>query len=189
MLVAFRSIVVAFKAIVLNVLSVGAAYGVLVLVFQHGVGKNLLGFSSTAGIAPVVPMLLFVILFGLSMDYHVFMVSRIRELFDGGESMDEAIAHGIASTAGVVTSAAVVMVAVFSIFATLSMLMFKQFGVGLAVAILIDATIVRGVLLPASMKMLGERNWYLPGWLQWLPRMEAEQPVTTRRAPTARASA
>ncbi len=162
MLVAFRSIVVAAKAIVLNLLSVGAAYGVLVLVFQHGFGKGLLGFSSTAGIAPVVPLLLFVILFGLSMDYHVFIVSRIREAFDGGASMDDAIAQGIRSTAGVVTSAAIVMVAVFSIFATLSMLMFKQFGVGLAAAILIDATLVRGVLLPASMKLLGEWNWYLP---------------------------
>jgi uncharacterized membrane protein YdfJ with MMPL/SSD domain len=172
MLVAFRSIVVAIKAIVLNLLSVASAYGVLVLVFQHGIGKGLLGFSSTAGIDPVTPLLLFVILFGLSMDYHVFIVSRIRETFDRGASMDEAIAHGIKSTAGVVTSAAVVMVAVFSIFATLSMLIFKQFGVGLAVAILIDATLVRGVLLPATMKLLGERNWYLPAWLAWLPRLE-----------------
>ena len=178
MLVAFRSIVVAIKAIVLNLLSVAAAYGVLVLVFQHGVGKSLLGFSSTAGIAPVVPLLLFVILFGLSMDYHVFIVSRIRELFDGGESMDDAIANGIRSTAGVVTSAAVVMVFVFSIFATLSLLLFKQFGVGLAVAILIDATIVRAVLLPASMKLLGEWNWYLPSWLEWLPRLEGQSEKT-----------
>src|SRR6266576_1980841 len=130
MLVAFRSIVVAIKAIVLNLLSVGAAYGVLVLVFQHGIGKGVLGFSSTAGIDPVTPLLLFVILFGLSMDYHVFIISRIRETFDRGASMDEAISHGIKSTAGVVTSAAIVMVAVFSIFATLSMLFFKQFGVG-----------------------------------------------------------
>src|SRR5947208_8024601 len=174
MLVAFRSIVVAVKAILLNLLSVGAAYGVLVLVFQHGIGKGLLGFSSTAGIDPVTPLLLFVILFGLSMDYHVFIISRIRETFDRGASMDDAIAHGIKSTAGVVTSAAVVMVAVFSIFATLSMLMFKQFGVGLAAAILIDATVVRGVLLPATMKLLGERNWYLPRWLQWLPRLEGD---------------
>jgi uncharacterized membrane protein YdfJ with MMPL/SSD domain len=178
MLVAFRSIVVAIKAIVLNLLSVAAAFGVLVLVFQHGFGKSLLGFSSTAGIAPVVPLLLFVILFGLSMDYHVFIISRIRETFDRGASMDDAIAHGIKSTAGVVTSAAIVMVAVFSIFATLSMLMFKQFGVGLAAAILIDATIVRGVLLPATMKLLGERNWYLPRWLEWLPRLEAEEAST-----------
>ncbi len=172
MLVAFRSIVIAVKAIVLNLLSVAAAYGVLVLVFQHGVGKGLLGFDETSGIAPVVPLLLFVILFGLSMDYHVFIVSRIRETFDRGANMDDAIAHGIKSTAGVVTSAAVVMVAVFSIFATLSLLFFKQFGVGLATAILIDATIVRAVLLPASMKLLGDWNWYLPSWLQWLPRLE-----------------
>jgi len=175
MLIAFRSIVVALKAIVLNLLSVGAAFGILVLVFQHGIGKGLLGFSSTAGISPVVPMLLFVILFGLSMDYHVFIISRIRETFDRGASMDDAISHGIKSTAGTVTSAAIVMVAVFSIFATLSMLMFKQFGVGLAAAILIDATIVRGVLLPATMKLLGERNWYLPRWLEWLPRLEGSE--------------
>jgi uncharacterized membrane protein YdfJ with MMPL/SSD domain len=172
MLVAFRSIVIAVKAIVLNLLSVAAAYGVLVLVFQHGVGKGLLGFDETSGIAPVVPLLLFVILFGLSMDYHVFIVSRIREAFDRGANMDEAIAHGIKSTTGVVTSAAVVMVAVFSVFAALSLLMFKQFGVGLAAAILIDATIVRAVLLPATMKLLGDWNWYLPSWLQWLPRLE-----------------
>ncbi len=175
MLIAFRSIVVALKAIVLNLLSVGAAFGILVLVFQHGVGKGILGFSSTAGISPVVPLLLFVILFGLSMDYHVFIVSRIRETFDRGASMDDAISYGIKSTAGTVTSAAIVMVAVFSIFATLSMLMFKQFGVGLAAAILIDATIVRGVLLPATMKLLGERNWYLPRWLEWLPRLEGRE--------------
>jgi uncharacterized membrane protein YdfJ with MMPL/SSD domain len=175
MLIAFRSIVVALKAIVLNLLSVGAAFGILVLVFQHGVGKGILGFSSTAGISPVVPLLLFVILFGLSMDYHVFIISRIRETFDRGASMDDAISYGIKSTAGTVTSAAIVMVAVFSIFATLSMLMFKQFGVGLAAAILIDATIVRGVLLPATMKLLGERNWYLPRWLEWLPRLEGRE--------------
>ena len=180
MLVAFRSIVVAIKAIVLNLLSVAAAYGVLVLVFQHGIGKGLLGFSSTAGIDPVTPLLLFVILFGLSMDYHVFIISRIRETFDRGASMDDAIAHGIKSTAGVVTSAAIVMVAVFSIFATLSMLIFKQFGVGLAAAILIDATLVRGVLLPATMKLLGERNWYLPRWLEWLPRLDKPEPSRGR---------
>ena len=172
MLVAFRSIVVAAKAIVLNCLSVAAAYGILVLVFQHGFGKGLLGFESTTGISPVIPLLLFVILFGLSMDYHVFIVSRIRESFQRGASMDEAISTGIRSTAGVVTSAALVMVCVFAVFATLSMLFFKQFGVGLAAAILIDATIVRGVLLPASMKLLGERNWYLPAWLEWLPHFD-----------------
>jgi RND superfamily putative drug exporter len=176
MLFAFRSIVVAAKAIVLNLLSVAAAYGVLVIVFQYGFAKDLLGFGSTAGISPVVPLLLFVILFGLSMDYHVLVLSRIRELFDRGQSMDEAVSNGIKSTAGVVTSAAVVMVAVFSIFATLSMLMFKQFGVGLAAAILIDATIVRAVLLPATMKLLGEWNWYLPRWLEWLPGRESSTP-------------
>jgi uncharacterized membrane protein YdfJ with MMPL/SSD domain len=179
MLVAFRSIVVAAKAIVLNLLSVGAAYGILVLVFQHGFAKGLLGLDRTSGISPVVPLLLFVILFGLSMDYHVFIISRIRERFDRGASMDEAISGGIKSTAGVVTSAAVVMVAVFSIFGMLSILMFKQFGVGLASAVLIDATIVRGVLLPATMKLLGERNWYLPRWLDWLPRLHTDEPAAT----------
>ncbi len=182
MLVAFRSLVVAAKAIVLNLLSVAAAYGVLVLVFQHGIGKNLLGFSSTEGIDPAIPLLLFVILFGLSMDYHVFILSRIREAFHRGAGSDEAIAYGIRSSAGVVTSAAIVMVFVFAIFATLSILFFKQFGVGLATAVLIDATIVRAVLLPASMKLLGEWNWYLPSWLQWLPRFdlgeEEAQPET-----------
>jgi uncharacterized membrane protein YdfJ with MMPL/SSD domain len=175
MLVAFRSPVIAAKAIVLNLLSVGAAYGVLVLVFQHGFGKGLLGFSSTAGIDPVVPLLLFVILFGLSMDYHVFLLSRVRELVQRGATTDEAVADGIKSTAGVVTSAAIVMVAVFAVFTTLSMLMFKQFGVGLATAILLDATIVRGVLLPASMKLLGDWNWYLPSWLEWLPRFDLSE--------------
>jgi uncharacterized membrane protein YdfJ with MMPL/SSD domain/pimeloyl-ACP methyl ester carboxylesterase len=172
MLVAFRSVVIALKAIVLNSLSVAAAYGILVLVFQHGVGKGLLGFTDASGVSPVIPLLLFVILFGLSMDYHVFIVSRIRERFQRGATMDEAISDGIRSTAGVVTSAAVVMVCVFAVFATLSLLFFKQFGVGLAAAILIDATIVRGVLLPATMKLLGERNWYLPSWLEWLPHFD-----------------
>jgi uncharacterized membrane protein YdfJ with MMPL/SSD domain len=174
-LVAFRSLVIAAKAIVLNLLSVGAAYGVLVLVFQHGIGKGLLGFSETTGIEPFVPLLLFVILFGLSMDYHVFILSRIRETFDRGGTMDDAVTHGIKSTAGVVTSAAIVMVAVFSVFAALSLLGFKQFGVGLAAAVLIDATIVRAVLLPATMKLLGDWNWYLPGWLQWLPRFDVPE--------------
>jgi RND superfamily putative drug exporter len=175
--------------VVLNLLSVAAAYGVLVLVFQHGIGKGLLGFTSTAGIEPVVPLLLFVILFGLSMDYHVLVLGRIRELYDRGESMDDAISNGIKRTAGVVTSAAIVMVCVFSIFATLSMLFFKQFGVGLAVAILIDATIVRAVLLPATMKLLGEWNWYLPRWLQWLPRLEAGEPEPAKEAAPAATSA
>src|SRR4029079_15508600 len=149
-----------------------AAYGILVLVFQHGVGQGLLGFQSTGGVSAVIPLLLFVILFGLSMDYHVFIVSRIRERFQKGAAMDESISEAIRSTAGVVTSAAIVMVCVFGVFATLSLVFFKQFGVGLASAILIDATIVRGVLLPASMKLLGERNWYLPSWLECLPNFD-----------------
>ncbi len=172
MLVSFRSLVIAAKAIVLNLLSIAAAYGVLVLVFQHGWGKGLLGFEFTGGIDPFLPILLFVILFGLSMDYHVFILSRVREAYDRGMSTDDAIAHGIKTTAGVVTSAAIVMVGVFAIFATLSMMIFKQFGVGLAAAILIDATIVRAILLPASMKLLGDWNWYLPKWLDWLPHLE-----------------
>jgi uncharacterized membrane protein YdfJ with MMPL/SSD domain len=181
MLFAFRSLVIAAKAIVLNLLSVAASYGVLVLVFQHGVGKGFLGFSSTAGIDPVIPLLLFVILFGLSMDYHVFILSRIREAYNRGMGSDEAVAYGIRTTAGVVTSAAIVMVFVFAIFATLSMMFFKQFGVGLAVAVLLDATIVRAVLLPASMKVLGDWNWYLPSWLEWLPHFDedAERPPET----------
>jgi uncharacterized membrane protein YdfJ with MMPL/SSD domain len=189
MLVAFRSLVIAAKAILLNLLSVAAAYGVLVLVFQHGVGKGFLGFSSTAGIDPVVPLLLFVLLFGLSMDYHVLVLSRIRETFQRGADMDEAIAHGIKTTAGVVTSAAIVMVGVFSIFAVLSMLFLKQFGVGLATAVLIDATLVRAVLLPATMKLLGDWNWYLPTWLQWLPRLEHHEAEAAPEIKTAPASA
>jgi uncharacterized membrane protein YdfJ with MMPL/SSD domain len=183
MLFAFRSLVVAAKAIVLNLLSVAAAYGVLVLVFQHGVGKGFLGFSSTAGIDPVIPLLLFVILFGLSMDYHVFILSRIREAYNRGMGSDEAIAYGIRTTAGVVTSAAIVMVFVFAVFATLSMMFFKQFGVGLAVAVLLDATIVRAVLLPTSMKLLGDRNWYLPSWLEWLPRFDEDTERPPETAP------
>jgi RND superfamily putative drug exporter len=177
LLVAFRSLAIASKAILLNLLSVAAAYGVLVLVFQHGVGKGLIGFESTGGIVPWLPIFLFVILFGLSMDYHVFILSRVRECYDRGSTTEEAIAHGIKTTAGVVTSAAIVMVGVFSIFAVLSIVDFKQMGVGLAAAILIDATIVRAVLLPATMKLLGEANWYLPKWLEWLPRLEHEREV------------
>jgi len=123
-----------------------------------------------------------VILFGLSMDYHVFIISRIRETYDRGATTDEAISHGIKSTAGVVSSAALVMVSVFAIFATLSMLFFKQFGVGLATAVLLDATIVRAVLLPATMKLLGDANWYLPRWLEWLPRLEHQEPPASPEA-------
>ena len=172
LLFAFRSLVIAAKAIVLNLLSVAAAYGVLVMVFQHGWGKQLLGFEKTGGIVPFLPIFLFVILFGLSMDYHVFILSRIREAYDRGATTDQAVSHGIKTTAGVITSAALVMVCVFSVFGILSFMIFKQIGVGLAVAILIDATIVRAILLPASMKLLGDWNWYLPSWLEWLPHLE-----------------
>jgi uncharacterized membrane protein YdfJ with MMPL/SSD domain len=172
MLVTFRSLVIATKAVLLNLLSVAAAYGVLVLVFQEGWGKRLLGFDATGGIDPFLPILLFVILFGLSMDYHVFILSRVRESYDDGMTTQAAVAHGIKTTAGVVTSAAIVMVGVFSIFGVLQAMIFKQFGVGLAAAILIDATIIRAVLLPASMSLLDRWNWYLPGWLEWLPRLE-----------------
>ena len=182
MLVSFRSLVIAAKAVLLNLLSVAAAYGILVLVFQHGWGKQLLGFEFTGGIDPFLPILLFVILFGLSMDYHVFILSRVREAHAKGMTTEEAVAYGIKTTAGVVTSAAIVMVGVFAIFATLQAMIFKQFGVGLAAAILIDATIVRAVLLPATMKLLGDWNWYLPSWLAWLPRLEHGSEVDTTEA-------
>ena len=171
LLVTFRSIVIPIKAIVLNLLSVGAAYGVLVWIFQEGHLEGLLGFHSNGAIVSWMPIFLFVVLFGLSMDYHVFILTRIREAFDRGWSTEDAVTHGIKTTAGVVTSAAIVMISVFAIFATLSALIFKQLGVGLAVAVLIDATIIRGVLLPATMKLLGDWNWYLPKWLEWLPRV------------------
>jgi uncharacterized membrane protein YdfJ with MMPL/SSD domain len=143
---------------------------VLVLVFQKGWGEGLLGFKSNGGVTNWLPLFLFVILFGLSMDYHVFILSRVRDAYMRGMSTTEAVRHGISATAGTVTSAAFVMVFVFSVFATLSFLDFKQMGVGLAVAVLIDATIIRAVLLPASMKVLGDWNWYLPTWLEWLPQ-------------------
>ena len=174
LMVTFRSIVIPIKAIILNLLSVAAAYGVLVAVFQDGHGASILGFTPTGGVAPWLPLFLFVILFGLSMDYHVFILSRVKELVDGGMSTEDAVSEGIKSTAGTVTSAALVMVGVFSIFVTLSLVDLKEFGVGLAAAVLIDATIIRGVLLPASMKLLGNWNWYLPKPLQWLPRFEVE---------------
>jgi RND superfamily putative drug exporter len=165
LVLAFRSVVVAATAVALNLLSVGAAYGLLVLIFQHGFGADLLGVQEGGFIIDWLPLFLFVILFGLSMDYHVFVVSRIREAHALGEPTRAAVARGVTASAGVVTSAAAVMVGVFSIFATLSLLEFKQMGVGLAAAVLIDATIVRAVLLPAAMALLGHRNWWLPGWL------------------------
>jgi uncharacterized membrane protein YdfJ with MMPL/SSD domain len=172
LLATFRSIVVPLKAIVLNVLSVLASWGVLVLVFQEGVGASLLGFEPTGSVSTWIPALTFLLLFGLSMDYHVFILSRIREAVDRGMPTAEAVRHGVRTTAGVVTSAAAVMVGVFGIFASLSLVEIKQVGVGLAVAVLIDATIVRSVLLPATMLLLGERNW-------WLPRLRPLTPRST----------
>ena len=174
LLLTFRSLVIPIKAIAMNLLSVGAAYGVLVWIFQDGHLQGLLGFHSDGGIVTWLPLFLFSILFGLSMDYHVFILSRIKELVDRGMSTEEAVERGIRSTAGTVTSAALVMVAVFSIFATLSTIDMKQLGVGLGVAVLLDATIIRGVLLPATMKLLGRWNWYLPRGLHWLPHLQAE---------------
>ena len=171
LLVTFRSIVIPIKAILLNLLSIGAAYGILVLIFQDGHGESLLDFSSNGGVTSWLPLFLFVILFGLSMDYHVFILSRVREGYKSGMTTTEAVRHGISVSAGTVTSAAVVMVVVFLVFATLSFIDFKEMGIGLAVAVLIDATIIRGVLLPASMAILGDWNWYLPHWLEWLPRV------------------
>jgi RND superfamily putative drug exporter len=178
LLMTFRSVVIPLTAIALNLLSVGAAYGLLVLIFQHTWAEGLLGFTSNNAITSWLPMFLFVVLFGLSMDYHVFILSRIKELRDGGMATEEAVSRGIRRTAGTVTSAAIIMVAVFSIFGTLQLIMMKQLGVGLALAVLIDATVIRGVLLPATMKLLGELNWYMPPWLEWLPSLTPEQ---TRR--------
>ncbi|MDN3021690.1 MMPL family transporter [Streptomyces sp. S.PB5] len=175
MLLSFRSLTIAVTSIVLNLLSVGAAYGILVAVFQHGWGASLVGAEGVGAIISWLPLFLFVILFGLSMDYHVFVVSRIREARLRGRSTNDAIQHGVVTTAGVVTSAAVIMVAVFGIFGTLSMQSMKQMGVGLAAAVLIDATIIRGVLLPAVMALLGERNWYLPKWLNRLPDLTHDE--------------
>ncbi len=181
MLMSFRSLTIAVTSIVLNLLSVGAAYGILTAVFQHGWGAGLVGAEGVGAIVSWLPLFLFVILFGLSMDYHVFVVSRIREARLAGRTTKDAVVHGVVTTAGVVTSAAVIMVAVFSIFGTLSMQSMKQMGVGLAAAVLIDATVIRGVLLPAVMSLLGERNWYLPKWLGWLPDLAHDEPAPAQR--------
>jgi RND superfamily putative drug exporter len=185
LLMTFRSIVVPIKAIVLNLLSVGASYGILVLVFQHHWAEGILDFKSNGGIASWLPLFLFVLLFGLSMDYHVFILSRVKELVDRGMSTEDAVERGIRTTAGTVTSAAIVMVAVFAIFASLSQIDIKQMGFGLAVAVFLDATIIRGVLLPATMKLLGEWNWYLPRWLEWVPDLSSEAAEITEEVPEA----
>lgn len=174
LMMVFRSLVIPLKAIVMNLLSVGAAYGLLVLVFQEGVGADLLGFQQSDSIAAFLPVFLFAILFGLSMDYHVFLLSRIQERF--GETGDNAasVAYGLRSTAHIITGAAAIMMVVFSGFAMGEMVEMQQMGFGLAVAVFLDATIVRSVLVPASMQLLGARNWYFPRWLNWLPKIQVE---------------
>jgi RND superfamily putative drug exporter len=169
LMAAFRSVTIPLVSIALNLLSVGAAYGLVTFIFQDGHLQGPLGFTSFGALVPWVPLFTFVLLFGLSMDYHVFILSRIREIWSGGVRPADAVVQGIGSSAGVVTSAAVIMVAVFSVFATLSMIDVKMLGVGLAAAVLVDATIVRGIILPAALALLGERAWYLPRWLGWLP--------------------
>ena len=169
LLFVFRSILVPVKAILMNLLSVGAAYGLVVLVFQKGFGADLFGFTQVQFVEAWVPLFLFTVLFGLSMDYEVFLLSRIRERFDQTGKNDESIAFGLRSTSAIITGAALIMVAVFMGFAVGDLATFQQFGFGLAIAILVDATIIRSVLVPASMKLLGDRNWYLPGFLNWLP--------------------
>ena len=172
--VAFRSVVVGATAVVLNLLSVGAAYGLLVTVFQYGVGADLLGFQQADTIEAWVPLFLFSVLFGLSMDYQVLLLSRIKERYDESGDTTDAVTFGVASTARIITGAALIIVAVFSGFARGDLIMFQQMGFGVAVALLIDATIIRSVLLPSAMRLLGDWNWYLPRWLAWLPRFQVE---------------
>jgi uncharacterized membrane protein YdfJ with MMPL/SSD domain len=176
--VVFRSLVVAATAVLLNLLSVGAAYGMLVLVFQHGIGAGLLGFTQADTIEAWVPLFLFGVLFGLSMDYQVFLLTRIRERHLHGGRTDEAVAHGIAATARLITGAALIIIAVFLGFAMGELIMFQQMGFGVAIALLIDATIIRSILVPAAMTLLGKWNWYLPGWLRWLPELQVEAAST-----------
>jgi RND superfamily putative drug exporter len=174
LLVVFRSIVVPLKAVLMNLLSVGAAYGLLVLVFQHGYGAGLLGLREAPVIESWLPLFLFAILFGLSMDYHVFLLSRIKEHYDQTGDNAASVAHGLRSTAGIITGAALIMVVVFAGMATGELVVFQQVGFGLAVAVILDATVIRMVLVPASMELLGDWNWYLPSWLEWLPRINIE---------------
>ena len=174
LMIVFRSIVVPIKAVAMNVLSVGAAYGLIVLVFQHGFGANLLGFQQVPAIEFWLPLFLFSILFGLSMDYHVFLLSRIKEHYDETGDNKASVAFGLRSTAGIITGAALIMVGVFGGFAIGDLVMFQQMGFGLATAVIIDATLVRSVLVPASMVLLGDKNWYFPSWLEWLPRIDIE---------------
>jgi len=176
--VAFRSIVVALVSIVLNLLSVGAAYGLLTLVFLYGDGASFFGFQHTHVIDAWVPLFLFSVLFGLSMDYQVFLMSRIKERYDISGSTREAVASGVASTARIITGAALIIVVVFAGFAAGKLVMFQQMGFGVAVALLLDATVIRSVVLPSMLSLLGSRSWYLPRWLEWLPHVDVEAPPT-----------
>lgn len=179
----FRSIVVPLKAIIMNLLSVGAAYGLIVLVFQKGVGAGLFGFTQVESVEAWIPLFLFSVLFGLSMDYHVFLLGRIREHYMVTGDNAESVAFGLRSTGSIITGAALIMVAVFSGFASGELVMFQQMGFGLAVAVLLDATLVRSILVPSTMKLLGDRNWYLPGWLKWLPDVHVEGAVMEEEKP------
>jgi RND superfamily putative drug exporter len=183
LLLAFRSIVVAAKAVVMNLLSVGAAYGLMVLVFQKGYLHTVFGFQQTPTIEAWVPIFLFCVLFGLSMDYHVFLLSRIREHFDQTGRNTESVAVGLQSTAKIITGAAGIMVVVFGSFATGDLVSFQQMGFGMAVAVFLDATVVRTILVPATMALLGDRNWYLPRWLSWLPNLRIEGGSAPTQAP------
>jgi putative drug exporter of the RND superfamily len=176
-MIVFRSIVVPIKALLLNLLSVAAAYGVVVAVSQNGFGADVLGFRQVEVLESWLPLFLFSILFGLSMDYHVFLLSRIREHYDETHDNTDSVAFGVRNTGRIITGAALIMVAVFGGFALGRMADLQQVGLGLAVAVLLDATIVRAVLVPASMRLLGDWNWYLPPWLEWLPRVGIEAPT------------
>jgi RND superfamily putative drug exporter len=191
LLFAFRSLVVALVSIALNLLSVGAAYGLLTLVFVHGVGAGLFGFEQAPFIEAWVPLFLFSVLFGLSMDYQVFLMSRIKERHDAGEPTAAAVAGGVASTARIITGAALIIVVVFAGFAAGQLVQFQQMGFGVAVALLLDATVIRSVVLPSLLKLLGERTWYLPRWLSWIPRFDPESGSATTSPsahPTSRAA-
>ena len=185
--VVFRSIVVPAKAIVMNLLSVGAAYGLITLIFQQGGPSwaksiaDALNFTQVQAIESWLPLFLFSILFGLSMDYQVFLLSRIREEYDKTSDNSEAVAYGLRTTGGIITGAAVIMVAVFAAFASGRIAALQEMGFGLAVAVFLDATIVRSILVPSAMKLLGDRNWYLPGWLQWLPKVDVEGHAAAER--------
>jgi uncharacterized membrane protein YdfJ with MMPL/SSD domain len=176
--VVFRSIVIAATSILLNLLSVGAAYGLVILVFRHGIGSGLLGFQRVDAIEAWVPLFMFSVLFGPSMDYQVFLLSRIKERFDATGSTGDAVTYGVSTTARLITGAALIIVAVFVGFAIGDLVVFQQMGFGIAVALLIDATIIRSVLLPATMALLGRWNWYLPRWLDWLPDLQVDNAPT-----------